>query len=111
MQALPWLALERLQIPSDLGSLWGGEGIKSTQQAFRHEGGFRFTFTDLDSALFLSSLPNIKIQGWVRFLDPPLMNRPLTHTGENATTAKPTSVDQPGRIRFHLLVTMVDIVT
>ena len=65
MQALPWLALERLQIPSDLGSLWGGEGIKSTQQAFRHEGGFRFTFTDLDSALFLSSLPNIKIQGWV----------------------------------------------
>lgn len=66
MQALPWLALERLQIPSDLGSLWGGEGIKSTQQAFRHEGGFRFTFTDLDSALFLSSLPNIKIQGWVK---------------------------------------------
>ena len=65
MQALPWLALERLQIPSDLGSLWGGEGIKSTKQAFRHEVGFRFTFTDLDSALFLSSLPNIKIQGWV----------------------------------------------
>jgi len=61
----PSMALERLQIPSDLGSLWGGEGIKSTSQAFCHEGAFRFTFTDPDSALFLSSLPNIKIQGWV----------------------------------------------
>ena len=36
----------------------GGEGIKSTYQAYCHEGAFRFTFTDLDSAFCLSSIPN-----------------------------------------------------